>query len=139
LSSATMTTAIRALTSRDYRRLIEQIVERLADQGEAVIVGHAGQVVLRNRPHVLKVLIRGSVEKRAERLAADENRQYDKALTIVGDSDKERLAFFKQAYSVDLMTSALYDLAIDTDRLPSTVATELVLTAVAQMPGMASE
>jgi cytidylate kinase len=139
LSSATMTTAIRTLTSRDYRRLIEQVVVRLAEQGEAVIVGHAGQVILRNRLDVLKVLIRGSAEKRAERLSADEGLSYDRALTLVADSDKERLAFFRQTYSIDLLSAALYDLAIDTDRLPLAVAADLVLTSAAQVPGVVSE
>jgi cytidylate kinase len=139
LSSATMTTAIRTLTSRDYRRLIEQVVVRLAEQGEAVIVGHAGQVILRNRLDVLKVLIRGSAEKRAERLSADEGLSYDRALTLVADSDKERLAFFRQTYSIDLLSAALYDLAIDTDRLPLAVAADLVLTSAAQVLGVVSE
>src|SRR5919106_2756136 len=53
------------LTSADYRALIEQVVHSLAEEGECVIIGHAGQAILQQTPRVFKVLIHGSKERRA--------------------------------------------------------------------------
>ena len=56
-SPAVWDTALQSLNSDAYRQVIEQVVEELANQGNAVIVGHAGQHILRDRPEVLKVQI----------------------------------------------------------------------------------
>src|SRR5690606_35375931 len=60
------------LTSADYRQLVEQVVQSLAAEGRCVIVGHAGQAILRNKPQVFKVLVHGSKDRRAARLAKEE-------------------------------------------------------------------
>jgi cytidylate kinase len=117
LSSTTMASAIATLSSREYRSFIERVVVEFGHQGEAVIVGHASQVILRYEPGTLKVLITGSVEGRAKLLAAEEGRTPEEALSLVADSDEERKSFFKQAYGVELLSAELYDLTLNLDRL----------------------
>ena len=54
--------------SDDYGQFIEHVVLELAQQGDAVIVGHAGGAILRDRPSIFKVLIRAGDEARIARL-----------------------------------------------------------------------
>ena len=56
-SPAVWDTALQSFTSDAYRQVIEQVVHELAHQGNAVIVGHAGQHVLREHPDVLRVFV----------------------------------------------------------------------------------
>ena len=131
--TATMEAAIRTLTSDDYRSLIEQIVADLAAQGDAVIVGHAAQLVLKQNEGVLKVLVCGSPAARSARLAADEHMTPEAAAASVQESDRERINFFKQVYKVDLLDARLYDLCLNTDRLTVEAAVDLVLLYAASV------
>ena len=132
-NAATMAAAIRTLTSEDYRDFIESVVKDLGDEGDAVIVGHASQVVLQGESGVLKVLIRGSRPVRAQRLAEEEGLGKDEALAAVQRSDRERVSFFKQIYHIDLLDSLAYDLTLNTDRLPLDTAADLVLLAASTL------
>jgi cytidylate kinase len=127
LSSTTMASAITTLGSREYRSFVERVVVELGRQGEAVIVGHASQVILGYEPGVLKILLTGSVEGRAKRLAVEEGRTQEEAMKLIVDSDEERKAFFRQAYSVDLLNPDLYDLILNLDRLSIDGAVEAVV------------
>lgn len=139
LSAATMASAIRTLDSQHYRELIEDAVSELGERGEAVIVGHASQVVLQDESGVLKVLICGSPARRAQRLAEEEGISPDQASAAVRESDQERRGFFKRIYGIELLSASHYDLALNTDHLSTNVVTELILSAARELPGLIQE
>lgn len=128
-TSTTMDTAIQTLNSANYREMIGQVVRNLAERGSSVIVGHAAQVVLRNHPGVLKVLIHGSMPHRINRLAVDEGMTPEKAAEAVKQSDQDRGNFFKHYYKVNWLDAGLYDLTISTDTLSDDQATSILLEA----------
>lgn len=122
-------TVIQSLTSDDYRQFIEKIVLELADRGDAVIVGHAAQDTLRDRPGVLKILIHGSVKTRAARLAAEQGTDLEKAMTAVKQSDKDRSELMKRIYHFDWLDADMYDLTLDTDHLSVEFAADSIVAA----------
>ena len=128
LSATTLASAIRRLGSKQYRQLIEGVVQRLGEHGEAVIVGHAGQVVLARTTGVAKVLVCGSAETRAERLAAEATLPLNEAVRLVAESDHERENFFRRIYRIELLNAANYDLVLNTDKLDTEGAIDVVLT-----------
>ncbi len=122
--------AISNLMSSSYRAFIESVVRDLAGRGDAVIVGHAAQAILKDcRTGMLKVLVRGSRERRAERLMADRDLDQGAALATIDESDRGKLEFFRHVYRVEWLDAALYDLTIDTDRLPEEAAAEIIVQA----------
>jgi cytidylate kinase len=128
-------TAVQSLGSEDYRRFIEQVVEGLAESGEAVLVGHAGQATLHDRAGVLKVLVYGAPKLRAERMVREERAAtIEQALKNVSDTDRDRLRLFKSAYHVDWLDPAMYDLCLNTDRLPPEECVGLVVAAAKAYP-----
>lgn len=118
------------LTSADYRALIEQVVLSLAEEGRCVIVGHAGQAILRETPNVFKVLVHGSKQKRAQRLAIEEGIDIDEAKERIKSHDSQRTSFFKHAYDLDWLDSEVYDLTINTDDVDIETAISMVLAGV---------
>ena len=126
-NTATMEAAIRTLTLDDYRVFIEGVVKNLGEEGNAVIVGHASQLVFKDEAGVLKVLICGSSKARAERLMQEEAMSKERALASVQSSDRERINFFKQVYKVDLLDASLYDITLNTDNLSPSAAGDLVV------------
>lgn len=118
------------LTSADYRALIEQVVLSLAEEGNCVIIGHAGQAILKDRPSVFKVLVHGAKQKRALRLAIEEGIDEKQALERVKSHDSQRTTFFKNAYDIDWLDSEVYNLTLNTDDVDFETAVSLVQTGI---------
>lgn len=133
-SPATWGMAIQSLTSDDYRQFIERVVMELADRGDAVIVGHAGQYTLRTTPGVLRVIVHGSPSIRAERVAEEQAIDLERAKENVRQSDKDRTEFFKRVYHIDWLDSGLYDLSLNTDHLSVDFAADAVIAAAKDFP-----
>lgn len=118
------------LTSAHYRRFIEGVVREIAGDGEAVVLGHAGQVVLRDRWDTLKVLVTGSTEKRVarvkQRLATEDHAEAEKALA---QSDDDRRCFFDRCYHAEWLSPLNYDLCLNTDHMTIPEAVEAVVAA----------
>jgi cytidylate kinase len=133
-SPAVWDTALQSFTSDAYRQVIEQVVEELANEGNAVIVGHAGQHVLRGRSDVMRVFITGSLERRTERLAFEQGIDRVKATAMVKQSDKDRRELLKRLYNFDWLDSSHYDLSLNTDRLSTEFAAETIVAAAQAFP-----
>src|SRR5688572_19543279 len=133
-SSTVWSTAMLSLSSEDYRQIIEKVVTELAQQGDAVIVGHAAQYTLRRNPGVLKVLLHGSLEPRAERVAAEQGIKLEEALAQVKQSDKDRTELLKRVYHFDWLDAAMYDVTLNTDRLQPEFALETIVSAAESFP-----
>lgn len=118
------------LTSADYRALIEQVVHSLAEEGNCVIVGHAGQAILQQTPQVFKVFVHGSKERRAKRLAAEDGIELKEALEQIKASDQQRISFFKHAYEMDWLDSSTFDMTVNTDDVEHETAISLIITGV---------
>jgi cytidylate kinase len=122
------------LTSDDYRQFIEHVVRELAQRGDAVIVGHAGQAVLKKHAGVLRVLLTGSPERRAGRLAAAQGSTPDQAREVIRQSDGQRFDFFKRAYHLDWLDASGYDVALNTDRLSVDLARDMIVACAREVP-----
>ena len=132
-SPAVWTNAIASLDSDSYRPVVERVVLELAEQGDAVIVGHASQYTLRGHAGVLRVLIHGSAEARAERLAEEQSSDVKRAAELIKQSDKDRAELLKRVYHFNWLDANMYDLTINTDQLTIDYATEVIVTAVKEL------
>lgn len=134
LSPAAWSTALQSLTSDDYRQFIERIVLELAEQGSAVIVGHASQFTLRGRPGTLRVLVHGSLDVRGQRLAIEQDLTVDEARSRIKQSDKERSELLRRVYHFDWLDAAVYDLSLNSDHLPDDFIAQAVVSAARAVP-----
>ncbi len=116
-------------TSTDYRTFIEDVIRDVAQEGNCLVVGHAAQVILRERFDTLHVLITGSPTFRARRIMAGMNVDEKTALKTVDRTDNERLDYFRRFYDTGWLTPCTYDLCINTDHLNPEQAAELVVQA----------
>jgi cytidylate kinase len=131
---ALVNAAVQSLGSEDYRRFIERVVVELADHGDAVIVGHAAAVILKDKPGTLKVLIHGSPGERTRRLASEQDLTPVEAEQLIRQSDKDRLELFSRAYKINWLDATNYDLAFKTDRSDEGLIVDTILDAVNAVP-----
>jgi hypothetical protein len=116
-------------TSTDYRRFIEDVIRDIADHGDCVIVGHGGQVILRDRLDCLRVLITGSPAQRARRIMAAMEVDEKTALKTVERTDSERLDYFNRFYETGWLDPWTYDLCVSTDHINPQQAAGIVISA----------
>jgi len=115
------------VTSSDYRKFVEEVIRDVADQGRCVIVGHAAQVILRNRLDTVRVLVTGSPDFRARRIMSGMGVDEKAALKTVERTDNERQDYFRRFYDTGWLSPCTYDLTINTDHLNPGQAAEVVL------------
>ncbi len=114
-----------------YLDAVEQVITELAAEGGVVIVGRAGQVILRGRPDVLHVRVMAPAELRAERIARAHNLSMAAAQAQVEASDRARRNYLRQYYRVRWDDPELYDLIVNTERLTPKSAADLICQALA--------
>ncbi len=116
-----------------YRRAVEQVMREWADKGNVVLVGRAGQVILRDRPGVFHVRVVAPFAIRAERVAHAHGVALESAKAQVEGSDKFRRQYLKRFYRVQWDDPDLYDLVVNTGRVTPESAAAIIVQAVARM------
>jgi cytidylate kinase len=114
-------------TSSDYRKFVERVIVETAEQGRAVIVGHAAQAVLKHRPDVVRTLITGSLEHRARRIARSMAIDEKAALKTAERSDQDRIIYVDRFYHVGWLAPDTYDVCLNTDELNPEQAAEIIV------------
>lgn len=115
-------------TSADYRKFVERVIVETAEQGRAVIVGHAAQAVLKHRPDVLRTLITGSLDHRARRIARSMAIDEKSARKTAERSDQDRIIYVDRFYHIGWLSPDSYDLCISTDEINPEQAAELIVS-----------
>lgn len=93
----------------------QQVIQRIAQQGNAVIVGRGAAHVLGNSREVLRVFLHAPLADRVT-LAMNEYGFTERAAAeqVARDSDSARGAFVKSLTSKDWCDATLYDVTLDT-------------------------
>jgi cytidylate kinase len=116
-------------STEHVRDLIRAAVIRTAEEGNVVIVAHAASYTLSDREDVLRVLVTGSAEVRAERLAALEGIDLKQAAKDLASMDRNRADYHQRFYGVKHERPGDYDLVISTDRITPEAAAETIAAA----------
>jgi cytidylate kinase len=117
------------LDSDDIRSLIRETIEQTAARGKAVIVAHAASYAIGRGDAILRVLVTGSPDIRATRVAEAEEIEPAEATRAVKASDAGRADYLKRFYDVREESPAHYDLVLNTDGLSIEQAAELISQA----------
>lgn len=113
----------------DYIRVVGQVIHEMADGGKIVIVGRAGQVLLKDDPRVLHVRIIAPHRVRIERLMSSRGIPTDAAEAQIEASDRSRKNYLHRFYQVNWQDASLYDLTINTGRISVSTAADIICHA----------
>ena len=115
-----------------YRELIREAIVQTATEGDVVIVAHAASYPLAGRAGVLRVLVTGSPQIRARRLADEEGVDAEEGEKIRKRSDGNRADYLRRFYDVDEELPTHYDLVVNTDELTPEQAAAIVAEGAGQ-------
>lgn len=119
---------------RSFRKTLTQVLEELYIEGNVVILGRAGQYILRQRPGVLHVRIVAPAILRAERVAEQRQIPQENAAAQIEASDKNRRKFLKHLFEIDWDDPLLYDLWINTAHFDAAQSARLIVQAASPFP-----
>lgn len=115
-----------------YQQAIENTMREIADIGQVIIIGRAGQVILKDHPGVLHVMVIAPFSVRVERVAKQQNISVEAAAAQIETSDRSRRNYLRRLYQVRWDNPELYDLVVNTYRLSPDMAACLVCQALSQ-------
>jgi CMP/dCMP kinase len=113
-------------------RAARRIVEAVAAEGPAVIVGHGAQCILQSHPGVLHVLAHAPVAHRVRRVRDHFGLDEKAAAERVRQSDADRKRYIREHFGREWLDPTLYHLSIDTARFGVEGAAELIWEAATQ-------
>ncbi len=113
----------------DLVKCTDDHLHRLAQEGGAVVLGHAAALVLAGRPDTLHVRLDGPPEARVAAAMRQHGIDHDTARAAMHENDKLRTGYVTHFYQADAADPSLYDLVIDSTRLDWRQVEELIVYA----------
>ncbi len=115
-----------------YVDLLHKIINQIADEGNAVILGRGGQYILRDRADVSHVLLIAEKPDRIRFMEEHYNLNPTQAKQSVNREDKRRINLYKKFGKEDYDSPDLYHLVLNMSRLKLEDASELICELSAQ-------
>lgn len=115
-----------------YAATITSILNELASKGNILIAGRGGQVVLKDLPTALHCLCVAPLEDRVSWIMEREHVSQQAATSQAKDHEKGWAGFHRSVFKADVYDNKLYDLIINTGRLPLEATAEAIASAATQ-------
>ena len=112
-----------AITQRE----IEALIHEAADAGDVIVVGRLGNVVLRDRPHVLRVFLCAPMPWRVEHIVTSLGFAEPAARAEIARVDGGRRRYAREQYDFDWGDPHNYDLVLDVSRFGVETAAGIAL------------
>ena len=110
--------------------LLHQIINRLADEGNTVIIGRGSQYILRDREDVYHILLVAQKEDRIKFMEQNYDLSPKEAALVVSRQDKRRINLYRKFGKEDYDQPHLYHLVINSSKQDLNKATDLVCQLV---------
>ena len=112
-----------------YTTYIQAALCKEVQSDNVVYHGHAGHLLLKGVPHVLKIRVIASMEQRIRAAMESQGIAREQAMDHIARVDAVRAKWTKYLYGVDWTDPQLYDLVVNLDQMSVSNACEVVRAA----------
>ena len=112
-----------------YLAALESVIKELAESPSIVIRGRGSQLILKDYPSALHVLVVAPLEMRVKRVMESLNLDEDSAKKEIAHYDSSRREFIKRYFQAELEDPVHYDLVLNTEHLRFEAAASIVVDA----------
>lgn len=112
-----------------YVRMVGLVIRGLAHEGNVLILGRGGQMLLKSHPAALHVQTVAPFAQRVEVVASRYGLSEREAQQRVRASDRARGDYLRRYHDVDWLDPTLYHLVVNTASLPAPVIVNLIIAA----------
>jgi cytidylate kinase len=109
--------------------MIGLVIRGLAHEGNVLILGRGGQVLLKNHPGALHIQTVAPRTYRVQVVAARYGLDARDAQNRVRASDRARSDYLRRYHDADWLDPTLYHLVINSGRVPVATAAELIIAS----------
>lgn len=113
----------------EYVRMVGLVIRGLAREGNVLIVGRGGQVLLRKHPRALHIQIVAPFEERVQVVMDRQGLSQRAAQNRVRTSDRARFDYLRRYHDADWLDPTLYHLVINTGWVSVETGVQLIVTA----------
>lgn len=113
-----------------YVDMLHLVIKKIAEEGNAVIIGRGGQYILEGYPDVFHVLLAAEKNDRIRFIEDKYNLSPKQAVHLVNSEDKRRLNLYRKFRREDFDLPAHYQLVINTSKINREIAADLVCKMV---------
>lgn len=113
-----------------YLHFMKTAIYEFAKQGNCIIIGRGGQILLKDIPGVLHVRVIAPLELRIERIKQQYSYKNKLAEQLIRHSDHDRTGFHKFFFHVNWEDPCWYDLVINTQSFTGENAVDLIKDAL---------
>jgi cytidylate kinase len=114
---------------RIYLDRFQSVIYEVAKRGNGVFFGKGSQILLQSFDCALHVLVTGSMQKRTQRVMAENKVNQEIAEKMIHTSDHDKRGFLRYAFDQDWLNPELYDLVVNTDTLSLDSAVNVIADA----------
>jgi cytidylate kinase len=116
--------------------MMEAITAKIAEEGNAVVVGRGAPYFLRERPDTFRAFLYAPQAEKIRRLVAS-GTSHPEAEDLVDSVDRERITFIKHYFNADWPTRSLYHLMINTG-IGDEKVVDIILDTIQMLGGTSS-
>ena len=118
------------IDDQTYTRVVRETMERFAGEGDAVIIGRGGQMVLRDWPTAMHVHIYAPQQVRVQRLRERLNISELDAKRRISTSDEQKRMYIRHAHkNANWKDPKHYHLMVNTGYITPEAAAEIIVQA----------
>ncbi len=117
------------LDDNRYIETLTGVIRELGNRRGIVILGRGSQAILRDIPGALHVAATAPLEYRVNVIMQRDEIGHDEALHRVQEADRNRAAFHRKFFKVDVENSCLYDIVLRSDRMTMIDASAIIADA----------
>ena len=134
IASTYADTAGEAMRPRDaqYIDVLSALIRNFAERGDVVIVGRGAQALLAEHEEAVHVRVVCDEAERIGRIAARDQMTAESARGRVEDSDRQRNAWHRKYFDIEYESPHLYDLVVNSGRMPDEVAAGVIVHLVGE-------
>ncbi len=116
-----------APTDRELFKVETKIIEHIAKERSAVIIGRCGAYVLREHPNHVSIFLHSDITFRKSRIQSLYNVSEEVAGKMIAQSDKERALYHHTFTGKEWTDARRYDISINTSKIGLDKSVELIL------------
>lgn len=124
---------------RFYVIAVQSALLEQASSGDLVYHGHAGHLLLKDIPNVLRVRLIAPLEMRAQSVMEQQHLTRDAAVEYIRNIDEDRVRWTKFIFGVDWRDPNLYDMVLSLENMSIKAACSIVSQAANQPEFVTSE
>lgn len=113
-----------------YVDILKRIINEIADDGNAVIIGRGSQYILRERGDAFHLLITGEKDDRIRFLEEKYHVTHDQAVRAVTQDEHRRANLYQKFGETDYDRPHRYHMVINTSKLDFEIATNLAVALI---------